>query len=146
MPDLRPATAQDFDFLWALHCASMRAYVDQTWGWNDADQRRRFEEHFDPARRQIILVQRRPVGVLSIDLRPNELFLELIELLPEYQRQGIGTRLIQSLQAQASSKRIPLTLTVLKVNPARALYERLGFRQVAEDDVHFYMTWSPHPS
>jgi len=32
---LRPAKASDYDFLVALHEATMREYVEQVWGWDD---------------------------------------------------------------------------------------------------------------
>lgn len=30
---------------------------------------------------------------------------------------------------------------VLRVNPAKALYERLGFREVGGDEFRFFMEW-----
>ena len=35
---LRPASAHDRDFLFDLHRATMKEYVDATWGWNDDEQ------------------------------------------------------------------------------------------------------------
>ena len=37
---LRPATAEDYAFLYDLHVATMKEYVAQTWGWDDAVQQR----------------------------------------------------------------------------------------------------------
>lgn len=37
----------------------------------------------------------------------------------------------------------PVWLQVLKVNPARALYERLGFRVVGQSDTHWHMLREP---
>jgi len=36
---LRPATPDDFDFLYLLHVETMKEYVDQTWGWDDTVQK-----------------------------------------------------------------------------------------------------------
>ncbi|MBW4512743.1 MAG: GNAT family N-acetyltransferase [Scytonematopsis contorta HA4267-MV1] len=55
-----------------------------------------------------------------------------MELLPEYQCLGIGTQLIQSVISQAKSLNKPVVLHVLKINPAKSLYERLGFETVEE--------------
>ncbi|WP_408202989.1 N-acetyltransferase [Paraburkholderia sediminicola] len=41
---------------------------------------------------------------------------------------------------------LPVTLKVLKGNPARHLYERLGFEIVAEDEIEFRMRHAPHAS
>lgn len=44
-------------------------------------------------------------------------------------------------EADRSDK--PVRLRVLKVNPARRLYQRLGFRIVDEDETHYTMLRSP---
>ncbi|WP_408506216.1 N-acetyltransferase [Paraburkholderia sediminicola] len=41
---------------------------------------------------------------------------------------------------------LPVTLKVLKGNPASHLYERLGFEIVAEDEIEFRMRHAPHAS
>lgn len=46
----------------------------------------------------------------------------------------------------AAARQRPLRLSVLAVNPARALYERLGFRRVDQDDARLHMEAWPHPS
>ena len=59
-------------------------------------------------------------------------------ILPEHQTQGIGTRLVQRLFVRHAGERFELS--VLKVNVrARALWERLGFRTIAESEHHFRM-------
>ena len=61
-------------------------------------------------------------------------------MLPAYQGRGIGTALIMALVTEANQQRVPLTLQVLKVNPARRLYERLGFVVRDETAMHWPMT------
>jgi ribosomal protein S18 acetylase RimI-like enzyme len=39
----------------------------------------------------------------------------------------------------AEANALPVTLKVLKGNPAKRLYDRLGFEIVGEDDIQFYM-------
>jgi hypothetical protein len=48
--------------------------------------------------------------------------------------------------AQGNEREIPVCLNVLKVNPARSLYERLGFRVVGGDEHRHYMERLPGPS
>jgi len=55
-----------------------------------------------------------------------------IQLAPERQRAGWGTRIVQSVIADARRAGASLSLTVLRANPARQLYERLGFVVVEE--------------
>ncbi len=137
---LRPATPEDYDFLFALHRAAMRPYIETIWGWHDDWQQEYFRRKFDPQPRQIIQVEGRDVGVLVVEARPDELYLSLIELLPAYQGQGIGAAIVQALLARAQANGVPLTLHVLKSNePARRLYERLGLRIVSEEKVRYRM-------
>jgi ribosomal protein S18 acetylase RimI-like enzyme len=60
-----------------------------------------------------------------------------IQLAPELQGQGIGQTLIAELCAQAREVGATLSLSVLHQNPARHLYERLGFR-IVEVGAHEY--------
>lgn len=45
---------------------------------------------------------------------------------------GIGEMLLRSLIAEAADRRLRLCLNVRSTNPARRLYERLGFRLIPE--------------
>jgi ribosomal protein S18 acetylase RimI-like enzyme len=140
---LRPATRDDYDFLWALLVDTLRSYVEATWGWDEAYQRARFRDHFDPARHDIVLVDGVAVGVLRVERRESFIFLSNIGITPAYQGRGIGTRLIQDLLEEARARGMSVELQVLKVNPARALYERLGFVVVDESETHWQMRWEP---
>ena len=102
--------------------------MEATWGWDEAYQRRRFREHFDPAESQIVVVDGRDVGVLQVEDRGEDVSIDLIEIAPSHQGQGLGTRIIKDVLAVAHAEKRPVSLHVLKTNPrARRLYERLGF-------------------
>ena len=118
----RPSRECDREFLWELHQNSMREYVDQTWGWWDADQRARFDVSFKPGDRDIIEIDNVPVGYICTESRPGKLLLLSVEISPSYQRRGIGTSLVRGLLAEATSARQLVELQVLRVNPARKLY------------------------
>lgn len=62
-----------------------------------------------------------------------------IQLAPEVQGRGIGEALIRRLVDEARSAGAALTLHVLHANPARRLYERLGFRIVAHGEHDYLM-------
>ena len=139
---LRGATDDDFEFLYALHVAAMRASVERTWGWDEVFQRRYFEEHWDPGPRRIIVVEGRDVGVVQVEWYVDEVFLALIEVGPAWQGRGIGTAVIRDVQAQAQEAGLPVTLHVLKTNrDARRLYERLGFVIVERREERYVMRW-----
>jgi ribosomal protein S18 acetylase RimI-like enzyme len=136
---LRPATVQDADFLYRLHKAAMQHYVAQTWGWDEAWQQQHFRRHFDPSTCQIIVSQGHAVGVLAVVRDASAVYLRTIEVLPAYQGRGLGTHLISALLAEAHHSGRPLVLQVLKVNPARHLYARLGFTITEETPTHYVM-------
>lgn len=53
---------------------------------------------------------------------------------------------IQDLIAEAERLRIPVTLQVLKVNPALRLYERLWFRVTGDTESHHQMRRPTEPT
>jgi ribosomal protein S18 acetylase RimI-like enzyme len=136
---LRRAQTADYQFLYNLHRATIQEYVAEIWGWDEAWQQAHFQEKFDPAMCEIIQFDGRDVGTLQLEERADELFLALIEILPEYQGRGIGAAVIQDILVQAEQRDVSVTLRVLRNNPARALYERLGFTIIDRSDTHLYM-------
>jgi predicted GNAT family acetyltransferase len=66
-----------------------------------------------------------------------------IALLPEFRGAGLGTALLADLFAEATAAGKTLTIHVEEYNPARRLYERLGFRKIGEHGVHHLMEWTP---
>jgi ribosomal protein S18 acetylase RimI-like enzyme len=141
---LRGATTNDIEFLFRLHRETMQMYVVQTWGqWDEAWQSQYFLDHFDPLSSQIIVAESKDIGVVSTVRRATDIFLSNIELLPAYQRQGIGAQLIRALIADACEKGLPIKLQVLKVNPAQKLYARLGFSVIGETVTHYMMSIDP---
>ncbi len=65
------------------------------------------------------------------------------QILPDYQRGGIGKKVLDYLKEVTLSKKKMLVLKVLKNNPARNLYKRNGFEIIGEDDIEFLMEWEP---
>jgi len=47
--DFRQSTDDDVDFLYAMHVATMKDYVYQTWGWDDTFQETVFRKNYGPA-------------------------------------------------------------------------------------------------
>lgn len=136
---LRLATNQDFEFLRRLHRETLKPYVTELWGWDEARQEKLLRERFDPAKLQVIQQARLDVGVLHIDRRPTELFLANILILPGSQGVGLGTAIVRDLMAEARRLNVPITLTVLRPNPARKFYEKLGFTITGEDEFRYFM-------
>ena len=135
----RPATQADYHFLYTLHKLALGLYVEATWGWDEEFQGKRFRDEWEPTANQVVLLGGEPIGCLRVEDHDDHVFVDYIALMPEHQRHGIGASLMRQVQASAATRGLPVRLQVLKVNPARALYERLGFAVVGEDDVRWYM-------
>jgi ribosomal protein S18 acetylase RimI-like enzyme len=102
-----------------------------------AEQRARVEQDFECIR--VVLADDARIGMTKVVRTPERWRLVQIQLLPEWQGRGIGGRLVGALLEEARRAGVPVVLNVLKVNPARRLYERLGFRVVGERDRSFEM-------
>ncbi len=140
---LRPATAGDYDFIYQVKTTTLKEYIAQTRGWNEADQQARFGALFDPAQWQIVQLDGCDIGVLCLVREEGGLFLANIEIMPPNQNRGIGTCIIEDILVSARRDCLPVRLQVLKVNPARRLYERLGFVVTGETDTHYLMRCPP---
>lgn len=140
----RPGHDTDREWVWTTKQACLRRYVEQTFGqWNETDQRERFDRNYVAQEIRIVSVGGIDVGYIATTCSPGELRLFNIMVLPAFQRQGIGTVVLQRLMAEARASHVPLRLQVLRVNPARRLYQRLGFADTGETDTYFQMQWIP---
>ncbi|MBT5709824.1 GNAT family N-acetyltransferase, partial [Candidatus Poribacteria bacterium] len=123
---LRAATDADYDFLYALHVATLRDAVEATWGWDDAAQQAMFRDRWGSGQREIVVLDGEDAGVVAVDRGDSGVFLNLTAIHPRHQRRGVGTRIIRDLIDDTHDRGLPLTLRVLKANPAaRRLYHRL---------------------
>lgn len=138
---IRPAAQSDLDSLFHLVRITMKEYVAATTGWDEAKERDIFTRYFDFSSYQIsvIVLGGRDIGYLKTDRTDRGIFLANIHVHPDYQNQGIGSRIIKSLLVDAGQHGIPVRLKVLKVNQsARRLYERLGF-SIEEEAKDYYL-------
>jgi ribosomal protein S18 acetylase RimI-like enzyme len=116
-----------------------RAFVQQQFAAQDAEYRRtRADATFE-----VIEIDGEPAGRLYLDRSSAELHVLDIALLPRFRNRGVGSRLLGDLAAEADAAAVPLTIYVEKLNPARRLYERLGFRDVDEGPVYLLMERPP---
>ena len=97
---------------------------------------------FPDARRQVAeLDHGTPAGHLVVAQRAQGLLVVQIMVAPELRDQGIGTALLGTVLGEAATRALPVRLKVSPFNPARRLYARLGFRDVARDGPAILMQW-----
>jgi GNAT superfamily N-acetyltransferase len=135
---LRPARAEDFDFCARLYFSGMDEIIREL-KLDMARQTANLRERWGMVEVEIITSDGEDVGWMQSSIRNDALFLEQIFIDAPFQRRGIGTGIIHRLIDRANRAGQPVTLGVVKSNPARHLYARLGFRTTHEDDRKFYM-------
>lgn len=137
---LRSATIKDAEFVVLTESETMQSYAIATWGeWRAAEIRQRALANVLAGRTQVIERDGIPVGVLRVERRAGCMDLKQIFIRSALQRQGIGSEVLHLLISEAKGAGVPLRLRVLRVNPARQLYERLGFTVLMESPEHVYM-------
>jgi ribosomal protein S18 acetylase RimI-like enzyme len=141
----RPAGPEDFEFLLALTRDALRPYVEPIWGWDEDEQRAIQRRWLDRGGVEILELDGAPVGCIKVTDAADHVFLDRIALLSEAQNRGHGTRLVREVMDAAAARGLPVRLSVLVTNPARRLYERLGFRVTEIDDPRIWMEWRPEP-
>jgi ribosomal protein S18 acetylase RimI-like enzyme len=139
----RPAVESDYRFMWDLHKQTLRSYVEATWGWDEEWQSKYFRETRDLSRYEILVNNGQDIGCLGIRHDDKLLFLEYVAILPGYQNQGLGSEVVRGVLRSAAERGVPVGLSVLKANPARKLYERMGFQTIGSDEFRYYMEAVP---
>jgi GNAT superfamily N-acetyltransferase len=135
---LRPAVTGDFAFCRRLYFEDM-AWIIDTLKLDMAKQRKNFSVQWRLAEVRIITVAAENVGWLQTASTEDSLFLEQLYLTARTQRQGIGSDVVRALIEEATRARRAINLGVVKISPARRLYERLGFQLTHGDEHKFYM-------
>ncbi len=151
--ELRPIRPDDASFLYRVYASTRAEELAQT-GWDDAQkesflrmqfaaQHQDYLSRFAQARFDMIERDGQPIGRLYVDRRPEEIRIIDIALLPEHRIGGVGSRLLQDLLEEAMAVGVPVRIHVEQLNPARQLYQRLGFVTLREEGVYRLMEWSP---
>ena len=149
---LRPATLADRDFLLRVYAESRAAELAAA-AWTDEEkhafclaqfdaQDAHYRRHYPACEFLIIERNGAPIGRLYRDRRDDEIRLVDIALLTTERGQGIGAHLMRDILAEAATAGIMVRIHVERTNPARRLYDRLGFRLVKEGEVYDLLSWT----
>ena len=137
---LRPVRNEDKEFCRRVHHTALRDVVIRQFGqWDDTLQDNYFEKSWSSLSLEIIEVDSQATGTFSREIHPDYFAIAQIYLLPQFQKQGIGTRLLTEQLDKAQSLGLPVRLNVLLENRARKLYERLGFKVTVKTDIFYQM-------
>ncbi len=152
---LRNARPEDELFLAALYFATRRAEVG-AWGWPAQQQewflrmqfeaqQRSYRTSFPHALNRIVICEDLPIGRLLVDYEVSQVRLIDIAMIEERRNLGIGTQLLRALLEDCQARGCPLLLQTVQGNPARRLYERMGFELSGADAMYVQMQWKPLP-
>lgn len=148
---LRPITTDDRVFLEEVY-ASTRADELALTDWSAekraefcrmqfAAQHEYYQSYYAGATFDVIVHNGAPAGRLYVARWKSEIRIIDIALLPKHRRAGIGSHLLRQLQEEARAAGKSLSIHVEKFNPAKSLYQRLGFAEVEDKGVYLLMEW-----
>jgi GNAT superfamily N-acetyltransferase len=140
---VRAALPSDAEFVFTLTEACMRHYAEATWGKWDAETTRR---SFFPETHSIVRLCETDIGCMELIEEPSIFRLNKLYIAPLYQNRGIGTEILRIMISNARAARKPICLSVLRVNPAKALYRRLGFKVQSQTPERVYMEFNSENS
>ncbi|HZS16246.1 MAG TPA: GNAT family N-acetyltransferase [Candidatus Dormibacteraeota bacterium] len=105
-----------------------------------------YASNYPDADFDLVLVDEQLAGRLYVQRRGDGIDLLDIALLSAFRNRGVGTRLMLRLVDEAHGAGVPLRLHVERFNPARHLYDRLGFAEIEDRGVYAYMELRPEGS
>lgn len=148
---LRPEEAADEWMLRALVGESLRAQLRSSALTRPEIElliEMRFRDRAEQSRRgdcelqqSVVLIDGVAVGYLVLDRRPGETRIVDVALLAAFRGRGFGSSLLRSLQREAAGAGRLLGLRVARDTAAQHFYRRLGFREVAADELDVEMAW-----
>jgi ribosomal protein S18 acetylase RimI-like enzyme len=152
-PRLRAVADEDRAFLVELYAgvrapelahvpwdeATRRAFVEHQYAAQDAHYR----ANYPGATLDLVEVDGDPAGRLYVHRGPSDIRIMDIALLAPFRGRGIGAGLLRALIDEAEASGRKLSIHVEANNPARTLYDRLGFRPAGEHGVYVLMERPP---
>lgn len=137
-------------FFFTVYANSREAEMS-SWGWAPEEQckflrmqyqcqQRSYQMQYPHLESRIIYVESIPAGRMLLAKTEAGKVLVDIGLLTEFQNQGIGSALLHELQEELKPGE-SLRLSVLNNNPARRLYDRLGFQILEVGEPYLTMIW-----
>ena len=130
------ATEDDRAYLLSLRKLTMVDHLENAGLYLSEDEHQvRLNDAYECS--HIIISLGEKVGTLKFREFEDKIEVMQIQIHPDNQGRGFGTEVIKKVLGRSKFKAVELT--VLKANPAKQLYERLGFLITGEDEYEFHM-------
>ena len=132
---LEKATSKDADKMLSLSKEQMKCYFEEnSLEWNE-DERTSYLKESEIFR----ILSPDFSGYLQLCEKENELFIYDVQIIPERQGQGIGTKVVRRVFDIAKERGMEaVRLGSFNSNPVSELYKRLGFKIIKQND---YFAW-----
>ena len=153
---LRPINDDDTPLLYQIYASTRADELKMVSFWSDAQKEaftqqqfsaqslHYFSVHYAYREYSIILFEGKPAGRLFLDCAPGEIRVVDIALLPEFRGLGIGEYLLREVLDRAARNGDLVVIHVERMNRAKQLYERVGFKVVeAVSDIYLRMECRP---
>ena len=136
----RQAKYKDWKLTFEFKKDGLKSYVKKIWGWDEKIQKEMHKENFDPKKTEIIQSGNNEIGYWTIRTSDSEIYIENLILRKDFQNNGFGTRIMDSIIRKSENEKKSIGLRVLKENKrAKKFYEKLGFEKTLESENHYEM-------
>ena len=139
--NLIPYTDEDYNFVYEVKKNAYKKYVEECWGsWNEEEQQKYFEKFILAVKNNayIITHNEKKIGFYNGEILENGNYeIGNICIIPEYQGQGIGSKILREILQENFNRNIEIQY--FKQNPVGNLYKRLGFVPNGETEFHYKM-------
>lgn len=144
MVSRRHATDADRAWLERLRRAVYAPLFDATWGgWDEARHQRHFAASWERGGIELVEVDGETIGMIQLRELDDGVEVSEIQILPEHQNQGLGTRLLAEVIERAREQGRDVVLRSGRKNSrAHALFARLGFQETERTETHVHMRCS----
>jgi ribosomal protein S18 acetylase RimI-like enzyme len=133
----RLAEPADYAFCERTYFEPLQAMIAEL-GLEEVRRGTRFAERWQINQVRIALRRGQVIGWLQTTADEGAVFIVQLFVDAAVRGQGIGGHIVRMLIDEAAQQRKAVTLSVVKTNSARRLYERPGFRTTHEDDSKFW--------
>lgn len=137
----RNVVFDDCEFILKLKELCLKWYIEIIYGWDTDIQRKKTKHEIEKRKddMKVIMLNNKDVGITTFYEEDGDYTVGLIMVHPDCQGLGIGTKIINEYISIAQKEKKRIKIKTYKLNPAKGLYERLGFKIYKEDDTHVYL-------
>ena len=152
---LRPFIENDIPFLKKVYFSTREKEVNQLIHWTVEmktafltqqfnAQHTYYQQNYTDAKFWVIEKKQEPIGRLYyVESHEGSIRIIDIAIIPEFQKKGLGTTILNGIFERAKDIKQPITIHVESFNPAMNLYKRLGFQKISETNgVYHLLQWN----